>query len=104
MNRKAIVLAGGKGSRLGPYTTVLPKPLFAGGRSRHPCVVVHQLRSLRVYGPHLRGGYHLAHLIQAVFGDGSKQGLDIRYHMEKEPLGTAGALGTIEGLDETFLP
>ena len=46
---------------------------------------------------------YLAHLIQAVFGDGSKHDVSIEYHEESMPLGTAGALATIDGLDDTFL-
>jgi NDP-mannose synthase len=102
MSKKAIILAGGKGSRLGPYTTVLPKPLLPVGDRAILDVVVHQLQNYGFTDLTFAVGY-LAHLIQAVFGDGSKHGVAIRYHMEKEPLGTAGALGTIEGLDETFL-
>jgi NDP-mannose synthase len=102
MSKKAIILAGGKGSRLGPYTTVLPKPLLPVGDRAILDVVVHQLQGYGFTDLTFAVGY-LAHLIQAVFGDGSKHGVAIRYHMEKEPLGTAGALGTIEGLDETFL-
>jgi NDP-sugar pyrophosphorylase family protein len=102
MSKKAIILAGGKGSRLGPYTTVLPKPLLPVGDRAILDVVVHQLQKYGFTDLTFAVGY-LAHLIQAVFGDGSKHGVAIRYHMEKEPLGTAGALGTIEGLDETFL-
>jgi NDP-mannose synthase len=101
-SRKGIVLAGGKGSRLGPYTTVLPKPLLPVGDRAILDVVVHQLRGCGFTDLTFAVGY-LAHLIEAVFGDGSKHGVAIQYHMEKEPLGTAGALGTIEGLEETFL-
>ena len=74
MNKKAIVLAGGKGSRLGPYTTVLPKPLLPVGDRAILDVVVHQLRSYGFTDLTFAVGY-LAHLIQAVFGDGSKQGV-----------------------------
>jgi NDP-mannose synthase len=102
VGKKAIVLAGGKGSRLGPYTTVLPKPLLPIGDRAILDVVVHQLRSHGFTDLTLAVGY-LAHLIEAVFGDGSEHGVSIGYHLEKEPLGTAGALATIEGLDETFL-
>ena len=102
MSKRAIILAGGKGSRLGPYTTVLPKPLLPIGDRAILDVVVHQLRSYGFADLTLAVGY-LAHLIEAVFGDGSEHGVTIEYHMEKEPLGTAGALATIEGLDETFL-
>jgi NDP-mannose synthase len=99
---KAIILAGGKGSRLGPYTTVLPKPLLPVGDRAILDVVVHQLRSYGFRDLTFAVGY-LAHLIKAVFGDGSGHGVSIVYHLEREPLGTAGALGTIEGLDDTFL-
>jgi NDP-mannose synthase len=99
---KAIILAGGKGSRLGPYTTVLPKPLLPIGDRAILDVVVHQLRRYGYTDLTFAVGY-LAHLIEAVFGDGSKHDVAIHYHMEKEPLGTAGALGTIDGLDDTFL-
>jgi NDP-mannose synthase len=102
VTRKAIILAGGKGSRLGPYTTVLPKPLLPIGDRAILDVVVHQLRRHGFTDLTFAVGY-LAHLIEAVFGDGSGHGVAIEYHKEKEPLGTAGALGTIEGLDETFL-
>lgn len=102
MSGKAIVLAGGKGSRLGPYTTVLPKPLLPIGDRAILDVVVHQLRSHGFTDLTIAVGY-LAHLIEAVFGDGSAHGVSIKYHLEKEPLGTAGALATIDGLDETFL-
>jgi NDP-mannose synthase len=102
MSRKAIILAGGKGSRLGPYTTVLPKPLLPIGDRAILDVVVHQLRSYGFTDLTFAVGY-LAHLIEAVFGDGSRHGVSIEYHREKEPLGTAGALGMVEGLDETFL-
>jgi NDP-sugar pyrophosphorylase family protein len=102
MTKKAVILAGGKGSRLGPYTTVLPKPLLPIGDRAILDVVVHQLRSCGFTDLTFAVGY-LAHLIEAVFGDGSAHGVSIKYHLEKEPLGTAGALGVVEGLDETFL-
>jgi NDP-mannose synthase len=102
VSRKAIILAGGKGSRLGPYTTVLPKPLLPVGDRAILDVVVHQLRSYGFTELTLAVGY-LAHLIEAVFGDGSDHRVAIEYHLERQPLGTAGALGTIEGLDDTFL-
>ena len=103
MGRQAVVLAGGKGSRLGPYTTVLPKPLLPIGDHSILDVVVRQLRYYGFGEMTLAVGY-LAHLVRAVFGDGSDQGVSIRYHEEKTPLGTAGALGSLAGLpDEPFL-
>lgn len=100
--KKAVVLAGGKGSRLGPYTTVLPKPLLPLGDRAILDVVVRQLKSCGFSDLTFAVGY-LAHLIRAVFSDGSEHGVSIEYHVESEPLGTAGALATIGGLDETFL-
>ena len=100
--KQAVILAGGKGSRLGPYTTVLPKPLLPVGDRAILDVVVRQLQGYGFSELTFAVGY-LAHLIKAVFGDGSDYGVSIRYHHEGEPLGTAGPLASIEGLDETFL-
>jgi NDP-sugar pyrophosphorylase family protein len=102
VHKKAVVLAGGKGSRLGPYTTILPKPLLPVGDRAILDVVVRQLQGYGFTDLTFAVGY-LAHLIQAVFADGARHGVSIEYHEEREPLGTAGALATIDGLDETFL-
>ena len=101
-SKKAVILAGGKGTRLGPYTTILPKPLLPVGDQAILEVVVSQLRRHGFNDMVFAVGY-LAHLIQAVFGDGSSRDVAIRYHFEDHPLGTAGALATVEGLDEPFL-
>lgn len=97
-----MILAGGKGSRLGPYTTVLPKPLLPVGDQAILDVVVHQLERLGFTDLTLAVGY-LAHLVRAVMGDGSRWGVNITYVEETEPLGTIGPLATIEGLDEPFI-
>jgi NDP-sugar pyrophosphorylase family protein len=102
MARRAVILAGGKGSRLSPYTTVLPKPLLPVGDRAILDVVVHQLRDFGFRDITLAVG-HLAHLVRAVMGDGSRLGVSIDYAEEDEPLGTVGPLATIEGLDESFL-
>ena len=65
MSKRAIILAGGKGSRLGPYTTVLPKPLLPIGDRAILDVVVHQLRDYGFSHLTLAVGY-LAHLVKAV--------------------------------------
>jgi NDP-sugar pyrophosphorylase family protein len=101
-SKKAVVLAGGKGTRLGPYTTILPKPLLPVGDQAILEVVVSQLRRHGFTDMVFAVGY-LAHLIQAVFGDGSSRDVSVRYHFEDRPLGTAGAIATIDGLDEPFL-
>jgi NDP-sugar pyrophosphorylase family protein len=100
--RKAVVLAGGKGTRLAPFTTVLPKPLMPIGDRAILDVVVRQLGSYGFTDLVFAVGY-LAHLIRAVFGDGSGFGVSITYREEPEPLGTAGPLALVEDLDSTFL-
>lgn len=100
--RRAVILAGGKGSRLGPYTTVLPKPLLPVGDRAILDVVVHQLHRLGFTELTLAVGY-LAHLVRAAMGDGSHLGVKIDYAEEREPLGTVGPLASIEGLDEPFI-
>ena len=102
MERRAVILAGGRGTRLAPYTTVLPKPLMPIGDKAILDVVVRQLASHGYLRLTFAVGY-LAHLIQAVFGDGSAWGVSIEYEEEEQPLGTAGPLATIDGLDGTFL-
>jgi NDP-mannose synthase len=102
MARRAVILAGGKGSRLGPYTTVLPKPLLPVGDRAILDIVVHQLRDFGFNDLTMAVGY-LSHLVRAVMGDGTKHGVRIDYHEEEEPLGTVGPLATIDGLDESFL-
>jgi len=103
MTKRAVILAGGKGSRLGPYTTVIPKPLLPIGDKAILDVVVHQLRDLGFTDLTLAVGY-LAHLVRAVMGDGAKHGVRIDYQEESEPLGTVGPLATMEGLEkDSFL-
>jgi NDP-sugar pyrophosphorylase family protein len=102
MSRRAVILAGGRGSRLGPYTTILPKPLLPVGDRAILDVVVHQLRELGFTEVTLAVG-HLAHLVRAVMGDGSHLGVNIDYAEENEPLGTVGPLSRIEGLDASFI-
>ena len=102
MSKRAVILAGGKGSRLGPYTTVLPKPLLPVGDRAILSVVVHQLRELGFTDLTLAVGY-LAHLVRAVMGDGSDLGVNIGYADEREPLGTVGPLARIENLDHSFI-
>ncbi|MEA2364528.1 MAG: NDP-mannose synthase [Thermoleophilaceae bacterium] len=100
MSKHAVILAGGKGSRLGPYTTVLPKPLMPLGDRAILDIVVRQLRD-NGFGPLTIAVGYLAHIIRAVLGDGDSHGVEIRYHVEEQPLGTAGPFATIEGLDDS---
>lgn len=99
---KAVVLAGGKGTRLAPYTTILPKPLMPIGDLPILEILLRQMRRAGVDEAILTVG-HLAGLLRAFFQDGQRLGLKITYSYEDSPLGTAGPLALIEGLDETFL-
>jgi NDP-sugar pyrophosphorylase family protein len=99
---KTIILAGGKGTRLSPHTLVLPKPLLPLGDRAILEFVIHQLAQQGLVDITLSVG-HLAHLIEAVFGDGAGHGVDITYVREDVPLGTAGSLDLVEGLEDTFL-
>lgn len=99
---KAVILAGGKGSRLAPYTVVLPKPLMPVGDRPILEIIFGQLRHYGITDIVLAVG-HLAELIEAYFGDGRRFGVSIRYSREEKPLGTAGPLALIDGLNEPFL-
>jgi NDP-sugar pyrophosphorylase family protein len=99
---RVVILAGGKGTRLQPFTTILPKPLLPIGDRAILEIVIEQLRLAGLTRLTLAVGY-LSHLIEAVFGDGRAYGVSIDYHHEQSPLGTAGALAGIGGLDEPFL-
>jgi NDP-mannose synthase len=99
---KTIILAGGKGARLAPYTSVLPKPLLPLGDRAILELVMHQLARQGFVDITLSVG-HLAHLIEAVLGNGAGRRVDITYIREDVPLGTAGSLRLVEGLEDTFL-
>jgi NDP-mannose synthase len=99
---RAVVLAGGRGSRLKPYTTVLPKPLMPIGDMPILELLLRQLRRTPVKRVTLAVG-HLAPLLMAYFGDGSRFGIAIDYSHEDEPLGTAGPLSRLTDLDGTFV-
>ncbi len=100
---KVVILAGGKGTRLKPYTTVFPKPLMPIGDKPILEIIIHQLKSRGLKDIIITVG-HLGELIITFFGDGSKFGVNIKYSREDRPLGTAGGLGLIkEELKETFL-
>jgi len=100
---RAIILAGGKGTRLRPYTAAIPKPLVPIGENEVVLdIIIRQLA---------RAGFeritlavsHFAGLIMAYFGDGSKWGVKIDYSLEEKPLHTIGALTLIKDLPENFL-
>ena len=99
---RAIILAGGKGTRLRPYTTVLPKPLMPIGDMPILEVVLRQLKAADITHVTIAVG-HLWQLLQAFFGDGRRFGLKIDYSLEEKPLGTVGPLTLISGLEDTFI-
>jgi NDP-sugar pyrophosphorylase family protein len=102
MPRRAIILAGGQGTRLRPYTTVLPKPLMPVGDRPILDIVIRQLARSGFERITIATGY-LAELIEVFFKDGKEYGIPIDYFRETEPLGTVGALSLIDDLDEDFL-
>jgi NDP-sugar pyrophosphorylase family protein len=99
---KAIVLAGGKGARLAPYTKILPKPLMPIGDMPILEILIRQMKRAGVSEVILTVG-HLAELLRAFFDDGSRFGVNILYSYEDKPLGTAGPLSLVEDLNSTFL-
>src|SRR5689334_12630880 len=99
---EAIILAGGKGARLKPYTTTLPKPFAPVGDRPILAVVMGQLKEAGVTKVTL-AVCHLAELIMAFFGSGQKFGLEIAYSLEAEPLGTVGPIRLVQGLPEDFI-
>jgi NDP-sugar pyrophosphorylase family protein len=102
MSKRAIILAGGMGTRLKPYTVVLPKPLMPIGDFPILEVVVRQLVSHN-FDRITMAVNHQAEIIKAFFGDGSKWNIKIDYSVEDIPLSTMGPLKMISDLPENFL-
>lgn len=102
MSKRAIILAGGKGTRLRPYTVVLPKPLMPIGEFPILEVIIRQL---------VRHGFdhvtlavnHQAEIIRAFFQDGIKWGIKIDYSLEDKPLSTMAPLRLINDIPDNFL-
>lgn len=100
---KTVIQSGGKGTRLRPYTMVLPKPLMPVQGKPVLELLLKWLRRNGTQEAFITTGY-LGHLIRAVCGDGRRWDMRIDYTEENEPLGTVGALDLLRGkLDETFL-
>ncbi|PSO26012.1 sugar phosphate nucleotidyltransferase [Bradyrhizobium sp. MOS002] len=100
---KAVVQCGGKGTRLRPHTSILPKPLMPIGARPVLELVLKWLRRNGIGEVFVTTGY-LGHLIRSVCGDGSQWNMQITYTQELEPLGTIGPLSLLrEQLNEPFL-
>jgi NDP-mannose synthase len=91
---KAVILAGGLGTRLRPYTFAVPKPLLPLGEKPILQHIIERFRDSNVRQIILATGYH-AELMRAFCGDGSKFGVEISYVHERKPLGTAGPLSLV---------
>src|SRR5260370_36016 len=98
----AVILAGGRGTRLKPFTITLPKPLLPVGD--HPIleILIKQLIAAGVNRIVLTLG-HMAPLFKAYIGNGTHRDIAIDWLIEDEPLGTAGPLRLIQDLDENFI-
>ena len=98
----AVILAGGKGTRLKPYTLALPKPLVPLGDKPVLEIILTQLAEEGFSDIYIAVN-HLAELIEAYCRDGSRYGLNIRYFLEDKPLGTMGPLRAMDNLTEDFI-
>ena len=99
---KAVILAGGKGRRLQPFTTTIPKPLFPIGEKPILQVIIEQLKEFGVDEYVISLGY-LGELIKAFMGDGEKYNTTISYVTEENPLGTAGAISLLPELNDDYI-
>ena len=100
---QAIIMAGGKGSRLYPYSASLPKPLMPLGDKPVLEILLNQLRTAGITEIILAVS-HLRHLLEAFFGDGSRFGVSVTYSFEDKPLGTAGPIGLVlDRLEDNFM-
>ncbi|ADJ29599.1 nucleotidyltransferase family protein [Nitrosococcus watsonii] len=99
----AVIQAGGKGTRLRPYTLIMPKPMMPVGDQPVIEVLLKWLRRWGIHRVFITTGY-MEHLIRALCGDGSQWDMEISYSAEPEPLGTIGPLRLLGGeIDEPFL-
>ncbi len=99
---RAIILAGGKGTRLRPYTSVIPKPLVPVGETAIIELLINQLKGYGIKEVDVCLG-HYSEIIMAFLGDGSKWGIRIRYSMETKPMGTVAPIKLLSDLPENFL-
>lgn len=100
---KAVVLCGGRGTRLRPYTYTIPKPMLPIGRRPILEYVLGSLRASGITEAYLAAGY-LHEQIERHFGDGSAFGMKLHYLVEEKESGTAGALAPLKGkFDSPFV-
>jgi NDP-sugar pyrophosphorylase family protein len=100
---EAVILAGGKGTRLRPYTISIPKPLVPLGDEPVIDILLRQLECAGIRRVHIALG-HLANLMKAYFDQtNSQRTIEIRYSFERKALGTVGPIKQIPGLGQTFL-
>ena len=102
MSKRAIILAGGRGTRLKPYTVVLPKPLMPIGEYPILEVIIRQLAQ-NGFDHVTLAVNHQAEIIKAFFQNGERWGIKIDYSLETIPLGTMGPIKIIKDLPENFL-
>jgi len=102
MSKRAVILAGGLGTRLRPYTVVLPKPLMPIGPYPILEVIIRQLAFHKFEHVTLAVN-HQADIIRAFFNDGSKWGIHIDYSLETVPLSTIAPLKLIKDLPDNFI-
>ncbi len=100
---QVIILAGGKGTRLRPFTYTLPKPLMPIGEIPIIEIILKQLKYYRINDIFLSVN-HLSEIIMAFIGNGEKFGLNIEYSVENKQLGTAGPISLLKDkLEENFI-
>jgi len=102
MSMHVLLLAGGKGSRLRPYTLVIPKPLIPVGEKPIIEILLTQLKHFGFQEIMVSTGY-LGEMIKSYLGTGEKLGLKIQYVAEEQPLGTAGPMSLIQESEDSFL-
>lgn len=100
--KRAVILAGGRGTRLKPYTVVLPKPLMPVGDYPILEIIVRQL-SRHGFSHITLAVNHQANLIKAFFGDGKAWELKIDYSLESTALSTVAPLALVPDLPEHFI-
>jgi len=102
MSKRAVILAGGKGTRLRPYSIVVPKPMVPVGEEPILEIIIKQL--IKAGFDHITLAVnHFSNIIKAYFGDGTNWGVKIDYTLEKKPLSTMGPLKLIDDLPDDFL-